>query len=107
MLSGRHHKLRDQIYMTLDQDSAQVRIPPPLLLLTSILIGIGAQFLYPVHVMQPIMRWVLGILLTGTGLSVILRCAWMFKRVGTAIEPWKETSNIITSGLYGWSRNPI
>ena len=93
--------------MKRDQDSAQVRIPPPLLLLMSILIGVGLQFLYPVHVMPPIMRWVFGILLIGTGLGVIVHCSWTFKKTGTAIEPWKKTSTIITSGFYKWSRNPI
>lgn len=93
--------------MKLDEDSAQVRVPPPLLLLLSILIGVGLQFIYPVHLIRPIIRFVLGASMIGMGLGVILYCARLFKKTETAIEPWKKTSHIIASGPYKWSRNPI
>lgn len=31
----------------------------------------------------------------------------LFKRNDTAIDPWKTTSKIITTGPYRYSRNPI
>jgi protein-S-isoprenylcysteine O-methyltransferase Ste14 len=93
--------------MKIDQDSPRVRIPPPLLLLTSILIGVGLQLLYPIHLVSGLGRWLLGGLMLGLGVGTILFCAGKFRRAHTAIEPWKTSSQIITSGPYRWSRNPI
>lgn len=90
-----------------DQDSAHVRVPPPLLLLASILLGIGMQRLYPLEFIFGIARWALGLALIGIGLGLVLYCASKFRRAQTALPPWKTTSSIVTSGPYQYSRNPI
>ncbi len=41
------------------------------------------------------------------GLALILICARRFKKVGSNLEPLKPTTTIITTGVYGYSRNPI
>nr|WP_275658915.1 isoprenylcysteine carboxylmethyltransferase family protein [Shewanella sp. Isolate11] len=38
---------------------------------------------------------------------LLLHMLLMFKRQQTAVEPWKPTTHIITSGYYRFSRNPI
>lgn len=93
--------------MQIEQDSAQVRFPPPLILLLCVLLGAGLNWLYPAPFVPEIFRWVVGGLLIFVGIAVILYCAGMFKKKGTNIEPWKKTSQIITSGVYRFSRNPI
>ena len=52
-------------------------------------------------------RSVFGIVLMLFAVAVAGLINATFKRAGTAIEPWKPTSNIVTTGFYAWSRNPI
>jgi protein-S-isoprenylcysteine O-methyltransferase Ste14 len=41
------------------------------------------------------------------GITVTILVATSFRRAGTAIEPGKPTTSIVTTGFYAWSRNPI
>lgn len=93
--------------MQIEQDSAQVRFPPPLILLSCVLLGAALNWFYPAPFVPELLRWVVGGFLIFFGIAVILYCAGMFKKKGTNIEPWKKTSQIITSGVYRFSRNPI
>jgi len=93
--------------MKADKDHAQVRIPPPLLLIACMLLGIGLHRLYPLHFLPRLPRWSLGVLLIGAGLGVSLYCVWMFRIAQTALEPWEPTSHIVRTGPYRWTRNPI
>jgi protein-S-isoprenylcysteine O-methyltransferase Ste14 len=93
--------------MKADADSAHVPVPPPLMALVATLMGVGLQFLRTVHFISGLARWLVGGVLLGIGIGTILRCAWMFRKAQTAIEPWKTTTFIVQSGPYRWSRNPI
>ncbi|MCQ0971819.1 isoprenylcysteine carboxylmethyltransferase family protein [Paracoccus sp. TK19116] len=33
--------------------------------------------------------------------------AWTMHRAKTAIEPWKPSTNLVTTGIFGRTRNPI
>jgi len=90
-----------------DKDSARVPVPPPLLLLVSLLIGVGIEIFVPLPWVSGGLRWGLGAGLVAAGVAVVLICARGFKSQKTAIEPWKTTSKIVMSGPYQWSRNPI
>jgi protein-S-isoprenylcysteine O-methyltransferase Ste14 len=50
---------------------------------------------------------IFGYLLVLFGITIAILVATSFRRAGTAIEPWKPTTSIVTTGFYGWSRNPI
>jgi len=88
-------------------DHAQVKFPPPLIFL--ILIGLA----YLLHRVLPVELGVpdaftnVGIAITLFGVAVVILINGTFKRSSTAIEPWKPTTALITSGFYRWSRNPI
>src|SRR5687768_2535127 len=82
--------------MKSDTDSAHVPIPPPVMLLTSILAGVGLNALLPLPFISGTARWFLGAIFLAFGLGTIITCAWMFKKAHTAIEPWKTTSHIVT-----------
>ena len=38
---------------------------------------------------------------------MVLSCAGRFKKAKTGIRPWEPTTQIVTTGLYRFSRNPI
>ncbi len=54
----------------------------------------------------PIRRGVAIVLILG-GLLLDGAAAGYFRRIGTAVEPWKPSTVLATEGLYGLSRNPI
>lgn len=88
-------------------DHAQVKFPPPLIFLLLIAISYGLHRLYPLGFGVPKAFTNLGIAITLFGMAVVILIMGVFKRSSTAIEPWKPTSVLITTGFYRWSRNPI
>ncbi len=90
-----------------DEKGAAVRFPPPLIFVLLIFIGGGLDYLWPLGMGVPDSFQPVGIAITLFGVAVAILVNAVFKRVGTAIEPWKPTTQLITTGLYRWSRNPI
>ncbi len=94
--------------MKIDKDSAQVRVPPPFLLLACLGIGGVLQWRLPLPLGSGlVLRSVLGCVLIAAGLATVLSCARMFKKDETELAPWKPTSRLVIRGLYLYSRNPI
>ncbi len=91
----------------IDPDSAQVRVPPPLLFLICILLGAALAWFHPIHIVPQKLCWILAILFMGGGIGLMAHCLMVFKKAKTNIEPWKPTHRLITSGVYRFSRNPI
>ena len=102
-------------------DTPGVIAPPPLIYLGFLLAGWGlaelgarpeageagfgwlaAGFNLPVDVRRGVALTLIiaGLLLDGVA-------AGLFRRRGTAVEPWKPSTALITDGLYRFSRNPI
>ena len=90
-----------------DKKGAAVKFPPPAIFALLIVLGAGLQSLWPLGLGVPEPVEIFGYLFVLLGVSVAIMVNSSFNRVGTAIEPWKPTSAIVTSGLYAWSRNPI
>jgi protein-S-isoprenylcysteine O-methyltransferase Ste14 len=103
------------------RDTPGVIAPPPLIYLGFLLAGWGlaelgarpeaveagfgwlaAGFNLPVEIRRSIALTLIiaGLLLDGMA-------AGLFRRRGTAVEPWKPSTALITDGLYRFSRNPI
>ena len=90
-------------------DGANVRFPPPLIYLAGLAIGIGAEHLLNLPTLDlPIMtRSVAGGALDVIGFLVMFAGAGLFLRRRTAILPFKPASSLVTSGILGWTRNPM
>lgn len=90
-----------------DQDSAKVTFPPPIMLLLSILIGIGLQYFFVIRLWDnPTIRFI-GYAMIALGFFTVVYCGFMFKKAHTNIQPWKATNAIVHRGPYRISRNPI
>lgn len=96
-----------QVQQSSDEKGAAVRFPPPAIFVLLIFAGAGLDYLWPVSIGVPDSFEPAGIAITLFGVAVAILVNGTFKRVGTAIEPWKPTTSLITSGFYRWSRNPI
>jgi len=95
--------------MSIDNDKkgAAVKFPPPLVFIFWIIVGYGFQQIQPVKIECVFPYNLIGWILIILGISIILFIRRTFTRAGTSIEPWEPTLNIITTGFYAYSRNPV
>ena len=92
-----------------EADRAAVRFPPPFVFILTTVAGLAlhARALpLPIGLPEPVRNFgVWGSLLFGAGF--IVSALILFHRTGQDPEPWKSTPEIIFSGPYRWTRNPI
>jgi len=88
---------------------AKVRFPPPLVYLISILLGVGMRY-----AARPLAVATYRYLALAAGVAVLLAGLWLifgawtlFKRTGQDPKPWKPTPEIVLSGPYRFTRNPM
>lgn len=106
--------------MTATRDTPGVIAPPPLIYLGFLLVGWAIfRFANP-EVLGEAGRWlklgfgletqtrrIISLPLIIGGLLLDGAAAGYFRRLGTAVEPWKPSTVLATNGLYRFSRNPI
>jgi len=88
------------------EDSAGVVVPPPVIYLGGLAVGIVLDVLLDSEPLPGIVRWVLGVLLVLAGAALGSTFMAAFNRARTAVEPWKPTTAIVTTGPYRYTRNP-
>src|SRR5690606_15751075 len=90
-----------------DKKGPAVRFPPPLIFVALWVVGYLLQQVVPVRL--GLVQWghIIGLSLILISLASLLGLLVAYWRNKTAIEPWKPTTYIITTGFYAWSRNPI
>lgn len=94
---------------TNDGDGAAVRFPPPLVYLAALIAGVLLHaFVFPLS-----FELTLGVRIGAAsaavlvGLAVIGSAIGMFKKTGQDPKPWKTTPEIISTGIYRTTRNPM
>lgn len=90
--------------------TAGVIAPPPLLLLAAAAIGFMLESASPASFSafaQPLTLRAAGVSLIALALVLGALAAWEFRRARTALEPWKPSTTLVTSGIFRFSRNPI
>jgi protein-S-isoprenylcysteine O-methyltransferase Ste14 len=88
------------------QDTAGVVAPPPLIYLAGLIAGFALEALLPGVDLPAWLEWGVGALLVVAGLGLLVTFNASFSRKGTAVEPWKPTTAIVTTGPYRFTRNP-
>ena len=87
-------------------DTAGVKAPPPLVFVAGLVVGFVLEALLPGADLPALVQWGLGGLLVVVGLGLLMWFNTSFSRKGTAVEPWKPTTAIVTTGPYRFTRNP-
>ncbi|WP_457107671.1 methyltransferase family protein [Methylobacterium sp. P5_C11] len=95
--------------MTIEQDSAGVRFPPPLIYLGALLLGLTTERFVTLRSFGIDGRVLVatGGLLFVAGVAMMLAAAGLFRRLGTNVRPSQPTALIATTGPYRWTRNPM
>lgn len=90
-----------------NQDNPGVIVPPPLLLLTFIVLGYALNQAYPLPVLdRPLNTIISAIFFAYAALTAGLAYYYM-KKSGTNISTRKPSNTIVTVSVYSYTRNPI
>ncbi|NOY43687.1 MAG: isoprenylcysteine carboxylmethyltransferase family protein [Planctomycetes bacterium] len=87
--------------------SRRRKILPPVVLLAAILLEIALDRWLPVADLWATSGRLAGGAVIAAALVVNIFCALEFRRRKTTIIPFRESSSLLTGGLYRFSRNPI
>ncbi len=92
-----------------DADGATVRFPPPLVYLLAVIAGVvGHAFLLPLPLeLGPGSRIAGALAAAGPGAALIAGALGLFRRTGQDPKPWKSTPEVISTGVYRFTRNPM
>lgn len=92
-------------------DNAGVIAPPPLLALAAVVLGLLLDYLAPAYLLGVLLSWgtriILGVELMAAGLALVFVARNTFLAAGTRVEPWKPSTMVVTTGVFGWLRNPM
>jgi len=94
---------------TEDSEGAAIQFPPPLVPLIALVIGVLIQkFIWtlPAPVGSPA-KYVVGAILVASGLGLMGAAMRLFRQTGQDPKPWKSTPEIIATGIYRLTRNPM
>lgn len=87
------------------RDAAAIRFPPPLIFLGFVLLGLLIDRLLALPPLP--VPWWIGALVAAAGTLLIAAATGTFWRAGEDPRPWTATGEVIATGLYRWSRNPM
>ncbi len=90
-----------------NKDNAGVKIPPPLVYLTMMILGWGINKIYPMPIGVSGGLKYIGLGAVILSIISVIYMVFIFKKEKTHIEPWSTTHKIIDDGLYAFSRNSI
>ena len=89
----------------LDDTTAGVVAPPPLIFAGAITLGLVAEWVWPtmLHAGAPSF----GVLLLAAGLVIAVMTVPRFRRAKTPVDPFHATRALIITGPFRFSRNPL
>lgn len=91
------------------RDGAAVAVPPPLVYLGAVILGLGLQaFVWPLPLGLPTgLRVAAALASAALGVWLIAAAFGLFRNTGQDPKPWEPTPEIIASGVYRFTRNPM
>jgi protein-S-isoprenylcysteine O-methyltransferase Ste14 len=93
-----------------DTGTAGVITRPPLLFLAALLLGLASDHLLPLPFDVPaagLTHWIIAGSLILIGLAFFATGIRNFSRAATPVPTTKPTRALVTTGIHGWTRNPI
>ena len=95
--------------MAVDGDGASVRVPPPLVYLAALIAaGLVQRYLFPLSLNLPRgVRFAAAAVVAAIGFGLMAAAVGLFRRTGQDPKPWRSTPEIISTGVYRITRNPM
>jgi len=97
--------------MTEVRGTAGVIVPPPLIALGAIILGMLLDWLVPAYVLSAVLtrsgRITISVVLIAAGMALALAGRGTFVRFGTHVNPYKPSSVLVTNGIFAYVRNPM
>ena len=92
-----------------DERGAKVSFPPPAVFLGALLIGVAiGQWVRSAPIGLPRALSIgVGILIVGAAIALVASAWTLFTRTGQDPKPWAPTPELIFSGPYRFTRNPM
>jgi protein-S-isoprenylcysteine O-methyltransferase Ste14 len=92
-----------------DRDGAAVRLPPPLVYLIAVIAGILLHaWILPLPFELTLgARIGVAAAVAALGFAMMVGAVGLFKRTGQDPKPWKATPEVISTGIYRITRNPM
>jgi protein-S-isoprenylcysteine O-methyltransferase Ste14 len=93
-----------------DTGTAGVIARPPVLFLAALLLGLASDRLLPLPFALPeagLVHWIIAGSLILIGLALAAAGIRDFSRAGTPVPTNQPTRALVTTGIHGWTRNPI
>lgn len=92
-----------------DQDGADVRFPPPLVPVIGLAVGVAMhRYIMPLSLpLVGTLRYAAAALVIGAGMALLVAAFGMFRKTGQDPKPWLGTPEIISTGIYRFTRNPM
>ena len=90
-------------------DTPGVIAPPPLLFLGALALAAALDFgsLRASTGLPGRFRFGVGAVLAVGAVGLALAALWRFRKAGTAAEPWRPSTALVTGGVYRFTRNPM
>jgi protein-S-isoprenylcysteine O-methyltransferase Ste14 len=88
-------------------DSPGVRVPPPLVFLGGLAIGLVLSTWAPTEYLDRAIAHLVGGVLTGIGVLLALSAVYAFFRARTNLRPDRSSSALVRTGPYRFTRNPM
>jgi protein-S-isoprenylcysteine O-methyltransferase Ste14 len=91
------------------RDNPGVVAPPPAIYFAGLVTGLIFNYFFPAAIvfLPRTIGIIAGIIFVAIAGFVIFAAFRAFSAAKTNVEPWKPTTAIVSSGVYGFSRNPI
>ncbi len=88
-------------------DRPQVVVLPPLLYAVGFVLGLIVELIWRTHLAGPAIRFTAGPLLVIAGLLIMYSGLRAFQRAGTNVEVYRPATDLVVTGPYRYTRNPI
>jgi protein-S-isoprenylcysteine O-methyltransferase Ste14 len=83
------------------------RVLPPAYFYLSLMTMLALHFLFPVLKIIPSPWNVIGVIFLVAGIALSLMGDGAFRKVGTTIKPYQESTTLVTENVFRFSRNPM
>lgn len=95
--------------MKIDDNSAKVSFPPPLVYIGFLLVGLVIDRILGLtgFGLPMAFRVACAAFFAFTGIALIVAGVGRFRSAGTPPEPWREVTALVTTGVYRFTRNPM